>query len=118
MEFQCNRCKKKFNKKTSFHNHKKQQCKIRKCVTCNAVFTKKRDLIRHQKNRKNISCTHCLRTFCSNEHFQQHLRSIKAFDDAVIHDLNQVISPATGFENDEGYLDLVQEKIKGFDKYI
>ena len=62
-------------------------------------------------NQKYISCDHCLRTFCSNDHFQQHLRSIIEFESNTIPDLNQPVYPSSGYEDYEGYQDLIQEKI-------
>lgn len=46
------------------------------CTNCQCTFTQARDLLRHEKNRKNIHCLHCDRQFCNNEHLQKHPRTI------------------------------------------
>lgn len=53
---------------------------------------------------------HCYHTFCSTEHFQQHLRSIR---EAAVYndvDMNRRINPPSGYEQEEGYQAIIKQK--------
>ena len=68
---------------TSFDSHSKliahlngvkgTPCKPKSCKHCGYTFTSYRYLIAHQNNSKKITCTHCSKVFCTNDHFQKHL---------------------------------------------
>ena len=106
----CPNCKENFKNKFQLINHRSRKCKKNKvCPKCNTVFHKIRDLERHRKNSKHISCDHCRRTFCNREHFQQHLRTIRKISD--IPDLNQPIIQRTGYEDYDGFKAVIKSKI-------
>ena len=88
---------------------KGRKAKSKICVNCNAEFHKLRDLLRHEKNRKNIACLHCNRQFCNNEHFQKHLRTINRKTNSVI-DYEMSINPKSGYEDDPEFQNLLEEK--------
>ncbi len=107
----CATCLKKFTKET--YLRQRQKCKLRQCTDCKRLFKTSKSLRDHLKKRKNLSCDHCERRFCNNLHLQSHIRAIeKERAEQSIKDLNQIIQPATGYEEEDGYKDLVQQKIK------
>ncbi len=115
----CDGCGYGFTNSQQLIYHKIHECKSNKsktkvCPNCNAIFTRTNNLNQHIKNSKNLSCTHCTKTFCNNEHLQRHLRSIiKEVDDKDdIPDLKQQIYPKTGYEEEDGYLDIIHAKQK------
>ena len=110
----CEKCCKSFNNHFEQAAHELRRCKANNCKNCGAKFRKHRDLLRHEKNRKDIICTHCDRKFCSNEHFNQHLRTIQEVDDTDI-DLNQRIQPDTGYEENNGYKEILESKAAEID---
>ena len=107
---QCEVCDKKFDSPFQLIEHNMKLCKARKCGDCGGTFKRHRDLQHHLKNRKDIKCTHCEKRFCSNDHFQQHLRSMKEGNEGESLDLDQRIQPPTGYESDEGFKNILQEK--------
>ena len=92
-------------------SHQSRGCKNKVCSNCRTTFHRIRDLTRHKKNNKNISCDHCLRTFCNNDHFQQHLRTIRELSDNTIPNINQPIIDRTGYDEYDGYKALIKSKI-------
>ena len=114
---ECRRCHKMFDSEEKLGS---QHCKSKTCPDCGAHFFQVQNLIRHLKKTKKISCSHCKQRFCSNDEFQKHLRSIRRKPDedtssqtgkARIPDPNQRIYPETGYENEQGYKDLVKHKM-------
>ena len=73
--------------------------KNKTCLNCEAQFHQVRDLLRHEKNRKDIECQHCNNKFCNNEHFQKHLRKINESTDGNV-DYEVPINPKSGYEDD------------------
>ena len=106
----CEKCGKIFDNPTKFFNHRKQQCRNKICGNCGANFQTRSNLLRHQKQQNNISCHHCDEKFCNNNHYQQHLRSIRKPPDETIPDLDQQIYPPSGYEEEDGYLDMLHQK--------
>ena len=110
--YECERCARTFDKEIKLIHHQIQKCKNKKCLNCKAIFSSVRKLEQHLKKRRDITCDHCARTFCNNEHFQQHRRSIRSISrNQNIPDLDQEISPASGYEDYDDYQDLIDEKI-------
>ena len=107
---ECEVCKESFDNPFQLITHQRKKCKLKICEDCGATFPRNRDLLRHRQNRKNISCTHCPRTFCSDEHFNKHIRSIKEVEETGASDLEQPIQPSTGYENEEGYKAVLKSK--------
>ena len=105
----CLVCKKSFENNFKLIEHEKRRCKNKVCKDCGSVFHKFRDLERHQRSKKKIVCTCCQKTFCSNEHHQQHLRTVSK-DKNKTEDLKQQIHPATPYESLDGFQELVAEK--------
>ena len=88
---------------------RKKRCKNKVCKDCKSVFHQVRDLERHQRSKKKIVCTCCQKTFCNDEHHQQHLRTVSKDESKTI-DLKQQIHPATPYESLDGFQELVAEK--------
>ena len=107
--FKCLTCKKNFENNFELLEHEKKRCKNRVCKDCKSVFHQVRDLERHQRSKKKIVCTCCQKTFCNNEHHQQHLRTVSK-DESKTVDLKQQIHPATPYESLDGFQELVAEK--------
>ena len=107
--FKCLTCKKNFENNFELLEHEKKRCKNRVCKDCKSVFHKVRDLERHQRSKKKIVCTCCQKTFCNDEHHQQHLRTVSK-DESKTVDLKQQIHPATPYESLDGFQELVAEK--------
>ena len=107
----CNNCKKTFKTPAQLVEHEKNYCrKCHVCKDCGSSFHKFSNLIRHQKNRKIITCDHCKENFCNEEHFQKHVRSIESRVDNTIADLNQRIYPDSGYEDEDGYREILNQK--------
>ena len=106
---ECATCLKKFTKET-YLRHQRQKCKLRQCTDCKRLFKTSKSLRNHIKKRKDISCDHCERIFCNNLHLQSHIRAIEK--EETITDLNQMILPATGYEEKDGFLELVRQRIE------
>ena len=83
--------------------------KNKTCVNCKTEFHQIRDLERHLKNRKDIPCNHCNRTFCNTEHFQKHKRSINPETNVPIN-YDTSINPTSGYESYPEFQDLLDEK--------
>ena len=109
MPYQCDNCKDLFDSTTKLSAHQKRRCKSKICADCGSKFRRHRDLLRHRNNRKNIECTHCSRKFCSNDHFEKHLRTIKEVSDDPV-DLDRPIQPSTGYESEDGYQAVLKAK--------
>ena len=107
--FKCLTCKKNFENNFELLEHEKKRCKNRVCKDCKSVFHQVRDLERHQRSKKKIVCTCCQKTFCNDEHHQQHLRTVSK-DESKTVDLKQQIHPATPYESLDGFQELVAEK--------
>ena len=107
--FKCLTCKKNFENNFELLAHEKKRCKNKVCKDCKSVFHQVRDLERHQRSKKKIVCTCCQKTFCNDEHHQQHLRTVSK-DESKTVDLKQQIHPATPYESLDGFQELVAEK--------
>ena len=100
-----------FNSQFELAAHKLRYCKPKSCNKCGAQFRQHRDLLRHEKNRKDVTCTHCDRIFCNITHLNRHLRTIQAGGGGIDNvDLNQRIQPETGYENDDEYKSILSNK--------
>ncbi len=110
MANQCEVCNSSFDSPFKLAAHSMKKCKSKTCNECGAKFKQNRDLQRHIKNRKDIDCTHCSRTFCSHQHFNQHLRTINEEENNADTSLDQPVQPQTGYEDYEGYKKLVKKK--------
>ena len=106
---ECATCLKKFTNKETYVRHQRQKCKLRQCTDCKKLFKTSKSLRNHLKQKKDLPCDHCERRFCNNLHLQSHIRAIEK--EVTITDLNQMILPATGYEEKDGYKELVQQKI-------
>ena len=51
-----------------------RQSSSKTCSDCNLTFQSYIDLTRHEK--RNLTCLHCTRKFCNNDHLQKHIRTI------------------------------------------
>ena len=81
------------------------------------MFGRVRDLVHHEKKRKNIKCTHCDKNFCNKEHFQKHLRSIKEEEENL--NLDVQINPRSGYEDSDGYKQILKKheaEIQSYEK--
>ena len=107
--FKCLTCNKNFENNFELLAHEKKRCKNKVCRDCKSVFHQVRDLERHQRSKKKIVCTCCQKTFCNDEHHQQHLRTVSK-DESKTVDLKQQIHPATPYESLDGFQELVAEK--------
>ena len=83
--------------------------KNKTCLRCKSTFHRLRDLHRHEKNRKEIHCLHCDSTFCNNDHFQKHLRTISHSGGTVI-DYELAINTNSGCENEPEFQELIKQK--------
>ena len=81
--------------------------KQHKCKYCRKVFSRASDLRRHEHTRKNIECSHCDRRYCNISDLQKHLRTITAITHNF--DLDNPISPVTGYELNPGYKHIVKQ---------
>ena len=79
-------------------------------------FHRPRDLRRHEQDRKFIECTHCDKSFCNNEHFQKHLRTIAVSTGSGLIDYDTPVND-TGYEEDADFQALVHEKRGKIDDY-
>ena len=107
MAYRCERCS-KFPDVEVFSGNKV-------CPNCKATFTRQSDLNRHIKSRRDITCNHCSRKFCSNEHLQRHIRTIHR-ENQRISNLNQRINAATIYEDTKEYQQVIKQhynEIKG-----
>ena len=107
---ECATCLKKFSNKETYVRHQRQKCKLRQCTDCKKLFKTAKSLRNHLKKRKDLPCDHCERRFCNNLHLQSHIRAIEK--EETITDLNQMILPATGYEEKDGFLELVRQRIE------
>lgn len=54
---QCGNCRKAFSNEFQLVFHKFKECKAKTtCKNCKTKFNRRRDLLRHENNRKNITC--------------------------------------------------------------
>ena len=53
------------------------QSESKTCSDCNFTFPSYNELLRHKKGKRKLSCLHCSKRFCSNDHLQKHIRTIK-----------------------------------------
>ena len=106
----CMKCKKTFDNKREFFKHRSQQCRPKRCPDCSQVFTRSRDLYEHTNRRKKVSCDHCNRQFCDESTYQRHIRRLRDITDDRVQDLDQRIYPETGYENEDGYQEIIENK--------
>ena len=108
--FQCKKCLKKFDTKIRLRQHRHQVlCKKKICRNCEAEFRRVRDLVRYEKNRQNIKCNHCNNTFCNNEHFQKHIRTITESKKEEYIELDVPINSKSGYEDTDGFKNIVRK---------
>ena len=105
----CGTCGKVCKNEFEFIDHQRRSCKNKTCSNCKTVFRERRDLIKHENNKKNIVCTHCDRIFCNDDHFQKHQRSIKQPTNTT-HNLDLPVNPPTIYEEYVGFRELLVEK--------
>ena len=72
------------------------------------MIFKRSSLQQHQANAKPKTCDSCDRVFCHESHLERHKRSIHfggeiRMEDDVENQLDKLIAPKTGFEEDTGY---------------
>ena len=110
--YTCGTCGKKCKSKREFQFHTRtRSCKNLKCSDCGTLFNKQRDLNRHLKNRKKTWCDDCQITTCNHMQWNQHMNSHKEVPESFpIHRLSQLIQPRTGYEDYEGYQELLIKK--------
>ena len=111
----CRSCKKTFSNTAELYKHNRHPCKSTVCLECDAVFADRKSLRRHIKRKEDIECDHCLRTFCNQDHFQRHLRTIQRSKRRA--GLKQKIFPGSGFEFYRGFEKLLKEKANEIDDY-
>ena len=95
-----------------------RKSKNRTCSKCDVTFRVVRDLDRHIKKRKDLSCHHCNKTFCNEFHLSKHLRTINE-PKIITKNYNSPIHSKTGFEDDPKFQELLEEKkayINNFEK--
>ena len=83
---------------------------------CDKTFNKVCDLERHTRNRKDLLCHHCNRTFCNEHHLGKHLRSISE-PKIITKNYQTPIHSKTGYEDDPKFQELLQEKTKYIDHF-
>ena len=126
-QFKCNKCDQIFNRETRLTEHRKtHDAKKHQCVTCQKSFEKAWHLKRHKDRASIFTCDdHCTRRFCSRDEYEKHQRSIRPTADTTLTncteptsiDLDVKLSPPTGFENEEGFLQQIHDNIdKIFDQ--
>ena len=115
-KFQCGKCQRKFQHGHQLAHHQIRGCRKTKCTNCGLGFHRPRDLRRHEQHRKFIECTHCDKSFCNNEHFQKHLRTIAVSTGSGVIDYNTPIND-TGYEDDADFQALLREKRGKIDDY-
>ena len=106
----CIKCKKTFDNKRDLFKHRSEQCRPNRCPLCLQVFAKSADLYNHTHNRKKVTCDHCNRVFCDESTYQRHIRSLRDITDDSVRDLDQRIYPETGYENEDGYQEIIESK--------
>ena len=116
-KFQCQRCYKKFQHYEQLRKHGLITCKENICTNCGNRFRQARDLRRHQERRKHLECSHCDKTFCSNDHFQKHLRSIYNSVGGGAIDYDTPVNEHSGYEQDEDYQTILRQKIDKIRNY-
>ena len=89
-------------------------CKPKSCKKCGETFSRHTYLLAHEKKSKKITCTHCSKVFCTDDHFRQHLRSIKppVNKEDYLPDLLTSIAPETGYEEYLGFKTILVENAK------
>ena len=109
-EAKCSKCQKTFKNLREYFKHRSRQCKPKRCPICLQVFYQARNLYAHTHKQKKHNCDHCNRTFCDEATYQRHLRSLRDITDHDIHNLDQRIYPETGYENEDGYQEVIENK--------
>ena len=108
---ECKKCGKKFeNSEAASHHVRQHQCRPKTCPSCSQTFAKVSDLVKHMEKQKKIICDHCNKGFCDYNEYQKHQRSIRKNTDNSIPDLDQRIYPETGYEDEEKYLEVIDNK--------
>ena len=114
-ENECRECGTSFDTSSKLIAHlngaKGVPCKPKACKNCGCTFAAHRYLLAHEKRSKKFTCTHCSKVFCTNDHFQKHLRSIKSpvNKDDYLPVLVTAIAPASGYEEYPGYQSILDE---------
>ena len=111
IEMECRECLKTFTNHQDYFKHRSENCRPKTCPTCRARFTSAAELYRHINHQRKVSCDHCKKVFCSNDVYQKHIRSLRDITDDSIPDLNQRIYPETGYEDEEKYQEVVEDKL-------
>ena len=105
----CENCHKTFKNLRLLFKHRSQECRPKTCPVCFQIFSKSKYYEEHIKKQK-IRCNHCNKDFCDESTFQRHIRSLRNITDDTIRDLNQRIYPETGYENEDGYQEVIENK--------
>ena len=71
------------------------------CKDCHQTFDRVSRLNKHQAGRK-IRCSHCSKSFCNQNLYQKHLRTIQT-PVSEITDIQQRIQPGTSYDGDAGF---------------
>ena len=110
MGYQCQHCKIFFGSPSDLIYHKRhEECKVRICGHCKTDFKTPARLEKHLENQKNLVCLHCQKAFCSKSLLERHLRTVQEIGDDP-QDRDRPIQPSTGYENDDGFKTVLEEK--------
>ena len=96
-------------KSSTTFKHRSHQCRPKTCPVCFQIFSRRKYYEEHIKKQK-IRCNHCYKDYCDESTFQRHIRSLRNITDDTIRDLNQRIYPETGYENEDGYQEVIENK--------
>ena len=108
----CQKCQKTLKNIRDLFKHRSQQCKPKQCPTCFQTFARAEHLYSHINKKKKHKCHHCSKVFCDRDTYEKHLRSLKDITDQSIRNLNQRIYPETGYEGEDGYQEVIENKFR------
>ena len=109
MSYKCQHCSLSFSSPAQVIHHKRhRECRARVCARCKTDFKTPARLHKHVENQQNLVCLHCQQSFCNRQLLQQHLRSIEQENESSL-DRNRRIQPPTGFEQDDGFQQVLEE---------
>ena len=108
--YKCKKCERIFLEHIHYLKHQKKKCQEPiKCSGCNLTFDRRTRLMKHQAKGKKIKCECHDQTFCNVSIYEQHMRSNTKPVTRIV-DINQKIQPATGYEDEDGYEELLTSK--------
>ena len=110
---ECNSCKKAFDRNERLQKHIIRGCSSRReCGICGRKFKIVKYLENHEKNAKPTACDICDKIFCHVSEMERHRRTshigMVSGGNIENDNLNQIIYPRTGFEEEEGYKEQVK----------